>query len=491
MIISGHQPEYLPYLGFFYKMAMADKFVLVDHIQFSTGGFQNRNRIRTSSDPSGWAWLTVPVVTKSKGPQKINEVKIDNSVPWARKHWMAIYFNYKKAPFFDLYENGLKEIYFKKWEKLADFNEAIIYYLKDQLKIKTPIVKSSDLEHEFKGRKTDLMIELCKVFDADTHLTGSGAKKEGGKSYIDEEKFAKNNLKHVFSDFKHPVYPQRFKPFVENLSAIDLLFNCGPASAEIIKSCNGKRHYGQQVPAILQGVKRTIVTIHQPEYLPYIGFFGRVASADAFVILDDVNYQKNGFINRNKIKTKFGEKWITVPVIGRSPHKKINNVLIDNSKNWGASHWGSVLAAYARTPYFDRYADFFKDAFSRKWEKISDLDIYLIENINKFLGIRAKILKSSDMDIKDVSTERLIKICQKLNAGVYISGPGNEEHQVEKDKFAKQKIAIQVGEFSGLVYRQAFPEAGFSPLMSIIDLLFNCGPKSLQIIKFGGKTKVL
>lgn len=516
MIISGHQPEYLPYLGFFYKMAMADRFVLVDHIQFSTGGFQNRNRIKTSSDPSGWAWLTVPVISSKKGFQKINEVKIDNSVPWAKKHWSAIYFNYKRAPFFNLYEEDFKKIYSKKWEKLVDLNESIIYYLREQLKIETPISKSSDLEHELKGKKTNLMIELCETFGADTHLTGPGAKKAGEKTYIDEEIFEKKGLKHVFSDFKHPIYPQRFEPFVENLSAIDLLFNCGPESQEIIKTCSdenqqpgqievqvapkAREFFGKPVffPTESAGQtektpkqKTTIITIHQPEYLPYIGFFGRMANADAFVVLDDVNYQKNGFINRNKIKTKMGEKWITVPVLGRSPHKKINNVLIDNSKNWGVSHWGSLLSAYSKTPYFYKYADFFKEVYSKKWELISDLDIYLIENINKFLGIDAKILKSSEMSIKDTSTERLIKICQKLNADIYISGPGNEEHQVEKNKFDKNKIAIEVGEFASLRYPQAFPDAGFLPYMSIVDLLFNCGPESLKIIKLGGKIKIL
>lgn len=234
MIISAHQPEYLPYLGFFYKMAKADKFVLVDYIQFSTGGFQNRNRIRSASDNRGWAWLTVPVISSGKGYQKISDVEIDNSVNWGRQHWKAIYFNYRKTPFFNTYEDFFKKLYSKKWQKLVDLNEAIIYYLKDKLEIKTPVIKAS--ENKLEGRRTDLWIGLCKEFGADACLTGSGSKKVGGKSYIGEEKFEENNLKHILSDFKHPVYPQRFKPFIENMSAIDLLFNCGPESLEIIKS---------------------------------------------------------------------------------------------------------------------------------------------------------------------------------------------------------------------------------------------------------------
>ena len=123
MIISAHQPEYLPYLGFFYKMAKADKFILVDHVQYYDGSFQNRNRIRASNS-QGWLWLTVPVITSGRGYQKINEVEIDNSVPWARQHWKTIYFNYKRAPFFDMYSDSLKKI-LRKGAKVKTANARI------------------------------------------------------------------------------------------------------------------------------------------------------------------------------------------------------------------------------------------------------------------------------------------------------------------------------------------------------------------------------
>jgi hypothetical protein len=226
MIIAAHQPEYLPYLGFFYKMAKADKFILADHLQFSKKDFLNRNRIRTNANSQGWVWLTVPIIHKS-GYQKINEIEIDNSTPWAKKHWQLMYFNYKKTPFFDKYSGFFERIYYKKWENLSDLNEAIIYYLQKELAIKTPIVKSSD--YDFKGQKTDMIIDMCQKISADGYLSG-----QGGKRYIDELKFKKNNIKLLFSDFKHPIYRQRFELFVENLSAIDLLFNCGPKSGEIL-----------------------------------------------------------------------------------------------------------------------------------------------------------------------------------------------------------------------------------------------------------------
>ena len=231
MIISGHQPEYLPYLGFFYKMAKADKFIFVDHVQFLKKSFQNRNRIRTTPGSQGWTWLTVPVITHGKRYQKINEVEIDNSAPWGKKHWKTICLNYKKTPFFNMYRGFFEKLYSKNWRKLVDLNETITHYLKKELGIKTPIAKSSD--HNFKGQKTDLLIEMCKEFKADTYLSGPGA-----KCYIEEEKFKENGLKHIFSNFKHPIYSQRVKPFLSNLSVIDLLFNCGPKSLNIILGKN-------------------------------------------------------------------------------------------------------------------------------------------------------------------------------------------------------------------------------------------------------------
>lgn len=229
MILAGHQPEYLPYLGFFYKIAKANKFILVDHVQFIKKAFLNRNRIRTAHGSDGWTWLTVPVITHGRRYQRINEVEIDNSTTWGKKHWKTIYLNYKKTPFFDRYKEFFEKLYSKKWLKLADLNEIIIHYLMKELGIKTPVVKSSD--YDFKGKKTDLLIEMCKRLNADTYFSGPGAKYYG---YIEEEKFKKNGFNHIFSEFIHPVYPQLFKPFVSNMSVIDLLFNCGPESLNII-----------------------------------------------------------------------------------------------------------------------------------------------------------------------------------------------------------------------------------------------------------------
>jgi len=226
LIIAGHQPEYLPYIGFFYKMMNCDTFVLVDHVQFTKKRFQNRNRIRAAT---GEIFLTVHVLTKGKFDQSINEVAINNNVSWQKKHWRSILLNYQKAEFFDEHKKIFEEIFSKKWEKLASLNEAIIRYLANQLGINVEIVKSSDLE--LIGSKTEMLIDMCKKLGADTYLSG-----EGGRTYVDTKKFETNNITHLFTNFKHPVYRQQFEPFIPNMSVIDLLFNHGnKTSREIIQ----------------------------------------------------------------------------------------------------------------------------------------------------------------------------------------------------------------------------------------------------------------
>lgn len=231
MILVGHQPEYLPYIGFFHKAAQADKFIFVDHVQFLKKSFQNRNKIRTAPGSDGWTWLTVPVITNSKRFQKINEVEIDNSTHWNEKHWKTIYLNYKKAPFFNEYKDFFEQLYAKKWGKLADLNEEIICYLFEKLGINIPVYKSSD--YNFNGAKTDLLIEMCRELKADTYLSGVGAKEAG---YVMEEEFKKRGPSHIFSDFQHPIYGQKFKPFIPYMSIIDLLFNHGEMSKQIIRN---------------------------------------------------------------------------------------------------------------------------------------------------------------------------------------------------------------------------------------------------------------
>jgi len=227
MIVGIHQPEHLPWLGFWNKLYKSDLFVLLDNTQFRKNYFQNRNRIRTAN---GWTWITVPVFTKGKSTQQIKEVEINNvtDITWQKKHWKTIEQNYIRAPYFNEYKDIFSKFYLKKWTKLADLNIKFIYTIKEILGIKTEIVLGSSLD--VKGERSDLLLDICKKVGATTYLSG-----RFGKDYLEESKFRIENIKVVYQEFNHPVYNQVFKPFIPEMSIIDLIFNEGDKSVIILQ----------------------------------------------------------------------------------------------------------------------------------------------------------------------------------------------------------------------------------------------------------------
>jgi len=224
MIISVHQPQYLPWLGYFHKMYEADAFVFLDNVQYKKREYQNRNRIRTKT---GEIWLTVPVLKDIDPYPNILSVRIDNSQKWQKKHWRAIYINYSPTPFFKKYSGFFEDIYKKEWKTLAELNIYIIRYIARSLGIDRPIYLESQLNIEVKN--TRRIIGICKALKADTYLSGVG-----GKNYLDEKQFDLERIKLIYQDFNHPRYPQRYKPFIPFMSIIDLMFNCGEDSLKIL-----------------------------------------------------------------------------------------------------------------------------------------------------------------------------------------------------------------------------------------------------------------
>jgi hypothetical protein len=222
MIICGHQPEYLPYLGLVYKALKCDKFIFVDHVQYKHKNFQNRNQIRTAN---GAAYLTVPISGHHRIP--ITDIIIDNNQDWRKAHLNAIRSAYGNTKFLDRYFHFFEKTYSMDWEKLVDLDIHITKFIFQQFGVTAQLFRSS--EYNLNKPKTELLIELCKTFKGDTYLQGAG-----GKDYIDEDIIKKADINLMFSDFKHPVYRQKFEPFIENMSAIDLLFNYGPEAKDIL-----------------------------------------------------------------------------------------------------------------------------------------------------------------------------------------------------------------------------------------------------------------
>lgn len=223
MICAVHQPQYLPWLGFFSKLDAADVFVVYDDTQYKHDEWQNRNRIKT---PNGIQWLTVPV-HHSQG-EFIGAIRIDNEKPWRRKHAHALATNYARAPFYEEYADDLAAIYAAEWEHLAKLNVALMKLICRRLGVETPMILSSELGYE--GRSTGALISICREAGADVYLSGPG-----GRDYLETERFGAEGVRLLFHDFEHPVYGQPFGEFVPGMSAVDLLFNCGPESLPVIR----------------------------------------------------------------------------------------------------------------------------------------------------------------------------------------------------------------------------------------------------------------
>lgn len=233
MIVAAHQPNFLPWLGFFDKMASADLFVSVDHVQFERQGFQTRARVRTGEGPR---WLTVPVVQASR-QERISDKRVDNSrcgrSRWGRKMFLTLKYAYQGAPYFSMLEPSLLKILDHPWERLADLNHAFIELLRAGLDIRTPMVRSSELG--VSGVRSEMVLDLCRRVGADVYLAGAGA----SKRYLDLPAFEKAGIKVRWQEFTHPVYPQHPPgPFEERLAALDLLANCGPAAAGVLRGAS-------------------------------------------------------------------------------------------------------------------------------------------------------------------------------------------------------------------------------------------------------------
>ena len=192
MIVAGHQPNYLPWLGFFDKMRRSDIFIIEDNVQFERQGFTNRNRILTSD---GVRWISVPIEHANK-PLLINEVKIANKGEpnWGKRHWLTLKHSYCKAPYWSEFSDFFEETYEHEWTLLIDLNMHLIKGIMGFLKIDKPLVLGSSLEAQ--GKKTELIIAQCKQVGADVQLAGNGC-----KEYIDNKRFEQEGITLGFPRF--------------------------------------------------------------------------------------------------------------------------------------------------------------------------------------------------------------------------------------------------------------------------------------------------
>jgi len=220
IIAAIHQPNYIPWLGYFYKISRAHRFVFLDSVSYSTGSFTNRNAIKT---PAGSSWLTIPVLKSGRSGQPIRDVEINNACSWGRKHLSTLKSNYGRAPFFTKIFTLLEPHYDLNPQGrtfLSEFNIGLICAIGKYLGIQAPYIRSSQLN--ISGQKTELLLDICRVIGANAYLAGLG-----GKAYQDDAKFEEVGITPIYSSFSVQPYPQLFGEFLQNMSVVDVLMNCG------------------------------------------------------------------------------------------------------------------------------------------------------------------------------------------------------------------------------------------------------------------------
>ncbi|CAM8394343.1 WbqC-like protein family [Candidatus Methylopumilus universalis] len=221
MIVTIHQPEHMPWTGFFNKMSKADLYVHLDDVQYKKNNFQNRNKVVASSGSP--FWISIPLQDNGH-TQKINEKRM-RECSWRNTYLEKIKDSYANAKYFDDYFEEIEKIIQEKYDNLADFNIALIDWFRNKLQIHTKTIKSSSIAHQ--GSKSDLIENICLSLGADTYLSGAS-----GRDYLNLESFKFKGMEVLFHSFIPPVYKSlNYHP---GLSSLDVLMNCGPLSREII-----------------------------------------------------------------------------------------------------------------------------------------------------------------------------------------------------------------------------------------------------------------
>ena len=223
MILSAHQPAYLPWLGYFEKISRSDIFIFLDSVQFEKNSFINRNKIKS---PTGGIWLTIPVKTKGHTTSTLIDIEVDDLQFWQAKHLKAIAMNYRKAKYFDYCYPKLQHIMFLPTQKLGELCWQQLNFWLKEFDISTKIVRSSALN--IKSKKSNLILDLCKSYSADRYLSGAL-----GANYLVSEDFSSDNIEIEYQKFDHPTYPQLWGKFESCMSVVDYWMNCGPGKINL------------------------------------------------------------------------------------------------------------------------------------------------------------------------------------------------------------------------------------------------------------------
>lgn len=224
------------------------------------------------------------------------------------------------------------------------------------------------------------------------------------------------------------------------------------------------------------------VAILQSNYIPWKGYFDLINTVDEFILYDDMQYTRRDWRNRNKIKTSQGLKWLSVPVEVKGKYfQKINDTIISEPE-WAKNHWQTIKQFYSKTPYFKDYKNIFEEFYlSTNEQYLSKINFKLISIVNQILGITTTLRWSSEFELLEGQTEKLLGICQQASADIYLSGPAAKSY-FDEDLAHSMGIAVEWMDYSGYPeYQQLYPP--FEHGVSILDLIFNEGINATKFMK--------
>ena len=228
-----------------------------------------------------------------------------------------------------------------------------------------------------------------------------------------------------------------------------------------------------------------LVGIHQLHYMPWLRYFEKIDRVDVFVVLDNIQYNKNGWQNRNKVKTKTGATLLTVPVADKFA-QWLDEVRITQNNPWRKKHWRLLEQSYSKAPYFAEHARFFAEIYAREWESLNDLNRAMLHYFVDALEITTPIAYASELNVPGVATDRLVNLIQAVEGDTYYSGAFALDVYLDASVLEAAEIGIVLQHWEAPVYPQLHGD--FVADLAVFDLLMNCGPKASSVLQQGTET---
>lgn len=225
-----------------------------------------------------------------------------------------------------------------------------------------------------------------------------------------------------------------------------------------------------------------LAAIHQLHYLPWPRYFEKIDRADVFIVLDDAQFTKNDWQNRNRVKTAGGARVLTVPVRHRLG-QRLGEVAIAPDSGWARKHWRTMAQAYARAPWFDHYAPLLEPVYRAPWRMLDSLNRHMLHLFLGMLGITTPVVYSSTLGVEGAASARLVDLVKAAGGDAYYCGAHAAEVYLDRARFDAAAIRVEVQPWRAPVYPQL--HGGFVPDLAVADLLMHCGPRALEIIRSG------